>query len=411
MLLTRPPTRPLARIAAVALAATLASCASAPPDRLPVADFLLASGDSTFWVHTGPEGARIRRSPILLTRFDGRFYEIYVADDDRSFYDAVLVGQRIFRRDLISGDSVAVFDDSIVPALARAYAAAHPAERPLLPDEDASEDPQSVATSETEILDVFGPFLTFEHHIDVDAPSVPEAHETRRGVIDLRAGRAASLTTLFGDSAARRLEAAGRRGFELALDSVRHASDERGRRAAEALDGFRFDGASFALVERDGEPAVSFLVPGHGEVAAGHWLPLPAIPAGGGARPWWDEIAPTLPRASPDSTRDEWAGRGYDVVARYDGAADRVTVAIRGAGARREWRLGDVHGPARALHRLDDPPLDTIARRALARAFDEAARYSEEVRTVANRGAPPRRSVRRHRGPGRAPGVRTRSHA
>jgi hypothetical protein len=56
-----------------------------------------------------------------------------------------------------------------------------------------------------------------------------------------------------------------------------------------------------------------------------------------------------------------------------------------------------VQGPVRQLYWLDDPPLDSASRRALARAFDESALYSDEARTVAWRGAShpsPRRRVR-----------------
>jgi hypothetical protein len=35
---------------------------------------------------------------------DGRFYELNVTDDDRSYGDAVLVGQRVYRRDLENDD-------------------------------------------------------------------------------------------------------------------------------------------------------------------------------------------------------------------------------------------------------------------------------------------------------------------
>ena len=63
----------------------------------------MAAGDSTFWVSSDSTGMRVRGSPMLLARWDGRFYEVYVADDDRSYYDAVFVGQQVFRRDLLTG--------------------------------------------------------------------------------------------------------------------------------------------------------------------------------------------------------------------------------------------------------------------------------------------------------------------
>ena len=74
-------------------------------------------------------------APLTLANVDGRFYELYVADDDRSYFDALLVGQRIYRRDLVSGDSVEVFVDDRVAEVARDFAKAHPEERPLAPHE------------------------------------------------------------------------------------------------------------------------------------------------------------------------------------------------------------------------------------------------------------------------------------
>src|SRR5689334_14482050 len=77
----------------------------------PAADFVLAAGDSSFWVTSDHGTVRMRGAPLELARVDGRFYELYVEDDDRSFEDAVLVGQRVYRRDLISGDSLLVYED------------------------------------------------------------------------------------------------------------------------------------------------------------------------------------------------------------------------------------------------------------------------------------------------------------
>ena len=50
--------------------------------------------------------------------------------------------------------------------------------------------------------------------------------------------------------------------------------------------------------------------------------------------------------------------------------------------AGRSWPAGNVPWPSRWLVRLDTPPIDSATRRALARAFDESALYSEDARTV-----------------------------
>src|SRR4029434_2417661 len=130
---------------------------------------------------------------------------LYVADDDRSYFDALLIGQRIFRRDLVSGDSVQVFEDQRVSSIARRYGADPPDERRLDEDEDGSDDPHTVATSDAELLDVLGPLLSYSHHTDIDIANVEDSHTARYGVIDLRDGSAATLRAIFGDTAARRI--------------------------------------------------------------------------------------------------------------------------------------------------------------------------------------------------------------
>jgi hypothetical protein len=66
---------------------------SATPSAVPHADFIVATADSTYWITSVPQGLRVRGVPMLLARVDGRFREIYVADDDRSFYNAALVAR------------------------------------------------------------------------------------------------------------------------------------------------------------------------------------------------------------------------------------------------------------------------------------------------------------------------------
>ena len=111
------PSLPALRRALVcALLAGAAACRGAEPDaaRPPDADFVLSAGDSSYWVTSEGGTIHFRGAPLELARVDGRFYELYVADDDRSYQDAVLVGQRIFRRDLVTGDSLLVYEDTIV---------------------------------------------------------------------------------------------------------------------------------------------------------------------------------------------------------------------------------------------------------------------------------------------------------
>ena len=120
-------------LAAVSLVVCAADCtrvrdmrASASP---PTAEFLVSTADSTFWVSAGAGGVRVRGEPLTLAHVDGRYYELYTADDDYSYPDALLLGARLYRRDLRSGDSAVVFVDTIVPRVAAAYARAHPDEQ------------------------------------------------------------------------------------------------------------------------------------------------------------------------------------------------------------------------------------------------------------------------------------------
>jgi hypothetical protein len=371
---------PLPRVSlALTLAVIVAACPADRAPNPPPAEFLLGAGDSTFWVRSDGNDITVRGSPILLAAFDGRFYEVYVADDDRSYYDAVFVGQRIYRRDLLTGDSALVYEDSVVPAMADAYAAAHPHERPLGPDEDESDDPLASATVELDVVDLFGPYLSVEYRSDIHTEGGDARHATRHGVIDLRNGRAVTLAELFGAERQRRLLAQGRQAFGAALDSVLASTDARGRRAAEVLDAFELDPQSFTLIDRGGEPAVLFLVPGKGDEADGMALPLAPVTAG--TLPEWTKIAERTRPDSIGSGVDRWTGPGYRVLARYDSAGASFALVLQDT-LLREWPAARLPAPAQRRLALDDPPIDRATRDGLERAFDEAVLYSEDARTV-----------------------------
>ena len=375
----------LLAVASVAAACTREHRGPLPPP----AEFLVATGVSTVWVRSGADGVRLRSSPLMLARYGGRFYEVYVVDDDRSYYDAIFVGQRIYRRDLVTGDSALVFEDSVVPDAAHTYGSSHPREQRLHPDEEASESPASNATTDVEILDLHGPFLSYEQHLDLDLAEGGDRHETRRGVVDMRSGRHASVGDLAGDTAATRILHEGRRAFVAALDSVLTARDPRARRAATALGDFEFDSTSFVVASEQRRPTIEFLAPGRRGEAGGLGLPLPPISLGQPA--WWADVADGLPDVSRDSTRDRWSRSKYTVEARYDSAGLEATLVLVDS-TRREWVGGKLTDAAAQIFWLDAQPLDSLERRGLARAFDEAAMYNENVRTVAR--PQPRRGVR-----------------
>ena len=361
------------------LALTVIACrterVAAPP-----AEFLLAAGDSTIWVRSQNGRIKVRGAPLQLARIDGRFHEIYVADDDRSHFEALIVGQRVFRRDLLTGDSVALFEDTTAVSLERWYRGEYPNDRRVSAEEEVSEHPIVEATAEIELLDAFGPYQSFEYHADGLIQGGAEWHVTRRGVIDLRNGAPVTVGDLFDRKTAAQVVAEGQRRFSLALDSVLASPDARARAAADAIVDFDFDPASFAIVREGRSPALQFFAPGHGARAGGMMISLPPIVADSGA-PWWSSVRATLSVAPFDSAVDRWDRAGLSVVARYVEGGDRAALAMLDS-ARREWPIARISAPVYSLLWLDRPPLDAVTRRALTRAFDEAALYSEQSRTA-----------------------------
>lgn len=343
----------------------------------PAVELLVEAGDSTYWIASGAKGIRLRGSPVLLARDGGRYFELYVSDDDRSYFDAVFVGQRLWRRDLVGGDSTLLFEDTLVAGAERRWAARHPDAEPLDEDDAESDDPATMATSEIQVLDVVGPYVSYELHSDVDVVGEPHRHLRRRGVIDVRSGRAAALDGIVGAPAVRGVIAEARRRYGATLDSIRRIPDERWRRVAEALPDFPFDPTSFSLVAVDGSLGLSFLVPGRGDDAGG--LALPLSPVHAPPPSWWPQAAPAHPRIASDSV-DRWTlGDGVALDATW--SDDRVELALRRGATR--WAVGHAQAPPRRLWRLDRPPIDQPTRRALARAFDESALYSDDARTAA----------------------------
>jgi hypothetical protein len=373
----RQPTK-----AALALVTVFAwACGpGAPP---PSSEFLVSAGDSTYWVRTDTTGVRVRGSPILLARYGGQFYEVYVTDDDRSFADATFVGQRIYRRNLVSGDSTLVFEDSTVSGMAGSYAADNPGSRPLGPDEEPPDEPATSTSAEVTIIDVHGPYLSYDYHLDVEGRG-PSWHATRRGVVDLRTGRPVTIAGLFGDTLARQLERQARRAYRAAIDSIFRSDAHGARLVASALHAYAFDEASFEITDISGSAAVAFHVPGKGSgTAGGITLPLPPIAVAD--VPWWrDDVRPGLPRVRADSLLERWPRGGIELAARYDTAfgGTHATLALRDSAARREWRIGRIQTPIHHVHWLDRPALDSVARVGLSRAFNEAVFYDEDVRTA-----------------------------
>jgi hypothetical protein len=275
----------LALVAAAGLVGSVA-CATRTPDP-PDAEFLVATADSTFWVHSGATGIHVKAVPMTLAHFGGRFHEVFIADVDRSFDDAVFTGERVYVRDLQSNDSTLVYDDTAIVTMAAHHARAYPDATPLGPKDETPQDPAISASGETDVLEVRGAYALLEHRTFYEMPA-GDMHDTVHTAVDLRTGAAATPADMERDSAAE--------------DS---------------------------------------------------------------------NVVRTVPRS--------WKRKGYELYAR--GVADgSVSISLRDK-SQRAWPLFTVSAHPR-IYWLDNPPIDSAARRALVRAFNSAAAYDETVKYV-----------------------------
>lgn len=357
-----------------------------PPPPAPPADFLLAAGDSVYWIRSEPDGIRVRGAPMSLAMVGGRLAELYVTEDDLSFYDAVYVGQRLFKRDLINGDSLQLYADTLMRLMARTYAAANPDEQPLALNEQGSENPRTIGSAEILVLDVLGPWVSFEYRTDVDVVGRPSSHGLRRGVLDLRTGVQVTLDALVGRREARAVVAEGQRQWREMRDSVLAASEAMAdaERLREEFSRLGFDARSFGLGVLDRRPMVRFTVVQSGALHPAPPMTLFPIPLDS-TPPWW---AAQEEEYAVRGEQDEllWRRPEYEIVGRPDNTAGaRVSLAMRDAGGQ-EWRLGFVPAPVRRVMWLEDSLLAPGTREALTRAFDEAALYGDPSRVARGAG-------------------------
>lgn len=203
---------------------------SLPAPVPPPAEFLVSASDATYWVKSGSRGFHIRRSPLILARTAGRFYEIYVEEVDRSFATALFTGERVYRRDLATGDSTLIFEDTAVVRRSRDFHAEHPEVPALEPDEDPPDDVSYTVEGETDILNVLGPYVAIEHRLSIDRGSYVQ-DDTAQTVIDLRSASRADLRRMKTDSAAREATGApsvsGRRWHNDEYDIITRADTVR----------------------------------------------------------------------------------------------------------------------------------------------------------------------------------------
>jgi len=365
-----------------------------PATALPPAEFLVAAGDSTYWVNASAEGLRVRSAPILLTQVDGRLYEVFLSDDGAEYPDASFASSQLWARAIEARDSVQLFGDSTVRTELAAWRRAHPRDTELDPnDEQLPDEPRTIVQDELEILDVHGPYLTFEHLLNLDVDGgAPHRHEGRRFVVDVRSGRIMSLPDLLGAPEAQRAMQAARQSLARLIDSIRtagKAGDPRAADAMETLESFHFDSTSFGVTDLSRAPAIAFMIPGKG--VDGEALALHVPPIGVAAPAWWNVVRTTLPTWTADSARVTWERSGYDVSARPSADGDALALSLVGRGrTAKAWPVATVGAPAYQLIALESPPLDSAARSALARAFDVSTASGGLVQRAVWRRAPPR---------------------
>jgi hypothetical protein len=323
-------------------------------------DALIAAGDSLYWLRADSTGLRLRGVAMTIAQLDGRFHEIYSVEDDHSFYDAVFVGQGVYRRDLQGPDSMLVVRDTLIPRLAAAYAAANPRERQLRPDEPANEYARTVATVMFEDFDVFGPFLSYDHVVEVDVVGGSTVRTMRRVIADMRTGEGASLDGLFGKGTAAQMLATAQEDLAASADPT----------------AWRVEASSFRLGGTADTVIVTFEAVAIDSELGTETLSLTpiAVPA----PEWWRALRGERPLTVEPVTRYVSADLELSAAALADDG--RTTITLRDA-ASRLWEAGKVTGEVRRVYWLDST-VTPGTRDALSRAFDDAVLYSGEARIV-----------------------------
>ena len=369
-----------------------------PPEgpRPPRAEFLVTTADSTYWVRADSAGIRLKAAPLTVARVDGRFVEIYVADEDRSFQDAVFVSQRVYARDLLTGDSTVVWRDTVIPPMAMAWGRAHAESVPLGPGDEEDERVHRRATLDVTVVGVHGQWASLRLHHDLEDERQPLRHRTERSVVDLTSGHVGRLADLFGEEQAGIVMIGAERQLAAARDSANRLPPDRRLAARRAVRLLGLTERRFALVVRGGRPGAELMAAANGFTEDDPTLALPVVTAS--SAPWW---TPAERERHPDSTIamlgrgpvERWRRGGFDLLARSDTGDGPVTLALRDA-AQHEFPVVAVSADVAGITWLDRPALDSAERAALMHAFAEAAYYSDEVRTVRAGPAVPRLSLR-----------------
>lgn len=334
----------------------------------------MAAGDSTYWIRADAQGMRVRSAPVLLARHADRFHELRIAEHITDFLDAEFVREELFAQPLDAADSVLLFADEAVGEAMRTWMRANPGEAPIDLSEDEAPEPESVASDFLEVIDVHGPWVSWAHALDLDVVGAEDhLHRRHRGVTDLTTGTRATLDSLMSPAEALRVRTIGRASLDTMRAVVARATDERARRAQATLHTFAFVDSTFSITDVDHQPAIVFHVAGTSSEGEALELLLPPIPL---LEPpgWWREVAPTLPRWTPDSSGVRWGHGTFSVVGVVDSARTTLRLALTATDAPGvEWPIAVVPMPAYQFMVLDSTTFGPEARAALLRAFDRAS--------------------------------------
>jgi hypothetical protein len=104
-----------------------------------------------------------------------------------------------------------IYDDTAVVRMAANYQRRHPRAPVLGPEDDPENDIDVSAVGETDILNVFGPYVALEHRLAIQRADDHDEDDTTRAVIDLRNGKPVPLDRMLRDSTVH--ESAGEGGL------------------------------------------------------------------------------------------------------------------------------------------------------------------------------------------------------
>ena len=244
---------------------------------------------------------------------------------------------------------------------------------------------------QVDILDVFGPYLSYEYHVDVDVSgrAALARDPARRPRPSNRASRA-TVADLFG--ARRRRADRGRarrrrtRPFAIRLCADRSRCDPTSARAPTRSRRFQFDDRELHAVRRRRRPRSPSAFPA---AARAPRATSSSSSRSASTRPAGGAISRRRLPMTDDAGNDRWDRIGLSACLPATTLPERSLAVSIADSASREWPVDD-RALGRFAHRLARPSADraTPTRKRFSRAFNQAAhRTIERPRVAARRDA------------------------